>query len=209
MLGYVSLAIVAGLVLGMRARGSHADEHRGGRWTDHGGGLPDHLPDDGQCPLRGAQRAGRNVRGIGIALFFNFVWAPIIGWLLAAIFLPDPLLALGFLLVMVVPCSSMAIGYTGLAKGDLELGTVVVALSFVLAIVAVPLWMTLFASNYALAVPIGNLDQLDPGWSSWRRCCLAMPPGECSCGGWALSASRPLGRSSRHFRCWACTPSSS
>jgi ACR3 family arsenite transporter len=102
-------------------------------------------------------RAGRNLRGIGIALLFNFLWAPIVGWILATIFLSEPLLALGFLLVMVVPCSSMAIGYTGLAKGDLELATVVVALSFVLAIVAVPAWMTLFASSYQIAVPIGDL----------------------------------------------------
>jgi ACR3 family arsenite efflux pump ArsB len=102
-------------------------------------------------------RAGRNLRGIGIALLFNFVWAPLVGWVLATVFLSDPLLALGFLLVMVVPCSSMAIGYTGLAKGDLELATVVVALSFVLAIVAVPVWMSLFASRYAVPVPIGDL----------------------------------------------------
>ena len=77
--------------------------------------------------------------------------------MLATIFLSDHMLALGFLLVMVVPCSSMAIGYTGLSKGDLELATVVVALSFVLAIVAVPLWMTLFASSYQIAVPMGDL----------------------------------------------------
>jgi len=81
----------------------------------------------------------------------------LVGWVLASVFLSDPLLALGFLLVMVVPCSSMAIGYTGLAKGDLELATVVVAVSFVLAIVAVPVWMTIFASRYAAAVPIGDL----------------------------------------------------
>ncbi len=77
--------------------------------------------------------------------------------MLATIFLSDHMLALGFLLVMVVPCSSMAIGYTGLSKGDLELATVVVSLSFVLAIVAVPLWMTLFASSYQIAVPMGDL----------------------------------------------------
>ena len=102
-------------------------------------------------------RAGRNLRGIGIALLFNFVWAPLVGWVLASVFLSDPLLALGFLLVMVVPCSSMAIGYTGLSKGDLELATVVVAVSFLLAIVAVPLWITVFASRYQVEVPIGDL----------------------------------------------------
>jgi ACR3 family arsenite transporter len=102
-------------------------------------------------------RAGRNVRAVGLALLFNFLWAPLFGWLLAALFIHEPLLALGFMLVMVVPCSSMAIGYTGLAKGDLELATVVVALSFLLAVVAVPAWMLIYASSYHVPVPIGDL----------------------------------------------------
>ena len=154
-------------------------------------------------------RAGRNLRGIGIAILFNFVWAPLVGWVLATIFLSDPLLALGFLLVMVVPCSSMAIGYTGLAKGDLELATVVVALSFVLAIVAVPLWMTLFASSYQIAVPMGDLINsiltvlLAPmvlGYAHAASCC---------CAGSGRPGSGPSGRCFPPSRCWACIRSSS
>ena len=157
MLAYVSLAIFAGLVLGKAFAG----------WTKTNAGAIGGLttaavfliiyPMMVNVRFEALLRAGRNLRGIGIALAFNFIWAPLVGWLLATIFLPDPLLALGFLLVMVVPCSSMAIGYTGLAKGDLELATVVVAVSFVLAIVAVPLWMTLFASRYQVAVPMSDL----------------------------------------------------
>ena len=157
MLAYVSLAIVAGLVLGNAAAG----------WTKANTG-PIGLvttaavfliiyPMMVNVRFEALLRAGRNLRGIGIALAFNFLWAPLVGWVLATVFLSDPQLALGFLLVMVVPCSSMAIGYTGLAKGDLELATVVVALSFVLAIVAVPLWMTLFAGGFGITVPIGDL----------------------------------------------------
>ena len=63
-------------------------------------------------------RAGRNVRGLTLALVYNFIWAPLVGLVLVRVFLHDPLLALGCLLVMVVPCSSMSIAYTGLAKGD-------------------------------------------------------------------------------------------
>ena len=157
MLAYVSFAILAGLALG----DAFADVTK----TNTGaiGGLTTAAvfliiyPMMINVRFEALLRAGRNLRGIGIALGFNFVWAPLVGWLLATIFLSDSLLALGFLLVMVVPCSSMAIGYPRLAKGDLELATVVVALSFVLAIVAVPLWMTLFASRYAIAVPMGDL----------------------------------------------------
>jgi ACR3 family arsenite transporter len=106
----------------------------------------------------GLLTAGKNVRALALALAFNFVWAPLLGFGLVHLFFPDsPLLGLGFLLVMVVPCSSMAIGYTGLSKGNLELATLVVALSFLLAVVAVPAWMTLFAANYAFPLPVSNL----------------------------------------------------
>jgi ACR3 family arsenite transporter len=102
-------------------------------------------------------KAGKNVRGLSLTALFNFAWAPLLGWLLAKVFLTNPLLALGFLLVMVVPCSSMSIGYTGLAQGNVELATVGVALSFILAIVAVPLWMLLFAAHYHIVVPIQDM----------------------------------------------------
>ena len=102
-------------------------------------------------------KAGRNVKGLLLALAFNFLWAPLLGWGLAHLFLHDPQLALGFLLVMVVPCSSMSIAYTGLAEGDLELATVVVASSFVLALAAVPVWMMVFASGYNVPVPMHDL----------------------------------------------------
>jgi len=157
MLAYVSFAIVAGLVLGEAFA----------VWTKANAGAVGGLttaavfliiyPMMVNVRFEALLRAGRNLRGIGIALAFNFIWAPVLGWLLASVFISDPVLTLGFLLVMVVPCSSMAIGYTGLAKGDLELATVVVALSFILAIVAVPLWMAVFASRYGIAVPMGDL----------------------------------------------------
>jgi ACR3 family arsenite efflux pump ArsB len=102
-------------------------------------------------------RAGRNVRGLSLALVYNFVWAPLVGLVLVRVFLHDPLLALGFLLVMVVPCSSMSIAYTGLAKGDVELATVIVAFSFVVAVVAVPAWMLVFAAGYDMALPLGAM----------------------------------------------------
>ena len=157
MLAYVSLAIVAGMMAGNGLAGFATSQ------AGLLGGLTTAAvfmiiyPMMVNIRFEALLQAGRNLRGIEIALLFNFVWAPLVGWVLATVFLSDPLLALGFLLVMVVPCSSMAIGYTGLAKGDLELATVVVALSFVLAIVAVPLWMSLFASRYAVPVPIGDL----------------------------------------------------
>ena len=102
--------------------------------------------------------AGHHIKGLALALAFNFVWAPLLGLALAKIFLPDPLLAIGFLLVMVVPCSSMTIAYTGLAKGNVALATMAVALTTSSSrSVAVPAWMLVFASGYDVQVPIADM----------------------------------------------------
>ena len=97
--------------------------------------------------------AAKNWRGILLALAYNFLLAPLFGYLLARGFLHDQQLAMGFLLVMVVPCSSMSIGYTGLAEGNVELATVVMAVSFIFSIFAVPAWMSLFAAQYHMPSP--------------------------------------------------------
>jgi len=99
----------------------------------------------------------KNWKILLLSLVYNFIWAPIFGYLLAISLLKDPNLSLGFLLVMVVPCSSMSITYTGLADGDVELSTSIVALSFIAAIFAVPLWMKVFAAQINVPAPTGQL----------------------------------------------------
>ena len=66
----------------------------------------------------------------------------------------NPNLALGLVLAVVVPCSSMSIAYTGLTDGNIELSTIVVAISFTLAIVTVPLWLKVFASSYHVSISV-------------------------------------------------------
>jgi ACR3 family arsenite transporter len=154
---YVLLAMALGLVVG----------YPNAAWTSKNTGTVSNLttlavffiiyPMMINLKLEALLKVGKNVKGLLLAVLFNFVWAPLLGWLLAKVFLTDPLLSLGYLLVMVVPCSSMSIGYTGLSEGNLELATVAVALSFVLAIVAVPFWMTIFAANYQVPVPIHDM----------------------------------------------------
>ncbi len=154
---YAMGAITAGLVIGYPLRGW------AGRHPDGIGTLTTVAvflviyPMMVNLRVEAMVRAGRNVRGLGLALVYNFVWAPLVGLVLVRVFLHDPLLALGFLLVMVVPCSSMSIAYTGLAKGDVELATVIVAFSFVVAVVAVPAWMMIFAAGYDVPVPLGAM----------------------------------------------------
>jgi ACR3 family arsenite transporter len=158
LLGYVVLAMLLGLLIG---RPTVA-------WTQSHQSLVSTLttvavflivyPMMVTLKLEALVQAGKNLRGLSLSVLYNFLWAPLVGVGLTWLFFPhEPLLALGFLLVMVVPCSSMAIGYTGLAKGHVGLATAIVALSFVLAVGAVPLWMTLFAAQEQVPVPIGDM----------------------------------------------------
>ncbi|HEY61648.1 MAG TPA: arsenic resistance protein [Anaerolineae bacterium] len=107
--------------------------------------------------LEALVKAARNLEGLGLTLVYNFIWAPLFGFLMSKAFLSDPLVGFGFLLVMVVPCSSMSIGYTGLAEGNLELSTIAVATSFVTAIAAIPFWLSILAGSYNIPVPMGLL----------------------------------------------------
>ena len=157
MLLYVGLAIGLGLVAG----------YAGAAWTQTNSSLVSTLttvavffviyPMMINLKLESLVKAGKNLKGLSLAMIYNFIWTPLIGFVLAHIFLHDPLIALGFLLVMVVPCSSMAIGYTGLSGANVELATVSVALSFIIAVFTVPFWMTIFASHYAVPVPVREM----------------------------------------------------
>jgi len=102
-------------------------------------------------------KAFKNVKALLLTLFYNFLWAPLVGYALANFFLNSPEVGLGFFLVMAVPCSSMSIGYTGLAEGNLELAIATVALSFVLTIFALPLWLELLGGSFHIPIPINVL----------------------------------------------------
>lgn len=155
--GYVAAAMVLGLLVGYPAE-TIAEGHSG---------LLDTLatvlvfavvyPMMVNLRLGAVATAARHWRILALALGYSFLWAPSIGYVLSRVFLHDPELAIGFLLVMVVPCSSMSVGYTGLAKGNVELATLVVGSSFLVAMLAAPAWMALFAGRYQVPLPIGEM----------------------------------------------------
>ncbi len=157
LLGYVTLAIILGLLRGKQSA-SWIKAHRVAISN-----LTTFIvfliiyPMMINLKLESLVKATKNLKAILLSILFNFLWAPLFGWILVKLFLTDPTLSLGFMLVMVVPCSSMAIGYTGLSEGNIELATVIVALSFILAIFAIPFWITIFAHNFRIPLPMAEM----------------------------------------------------
>jgi len=80
-------------------------------------------------------------------LVLNFVYMPLLCWALARLLVNDPQLALGIILVGVVPCAGMAAVWTALLKGDVPLGMAINALTMLLGPFLIPLLMVLLAGS--------------------------------------------------------------
>jgi len=93
-------------------------------------------------------------KAILLSLIYNFVITPLISILMIHFFINNPDLALGFLLVMLIPGSSMSIGYTGLGGGNLEVATIALGINFILIPVLLPIFIHIMSSSYHVAIPI-------------------------------------------------------
>ncbi|MEM5948128.1 bile acid:sodium symporter [Spirochaetia bacterium 38H-sp] len=92
-----------------------------------------------------------------MTVLYNFVITPLISILLVKLFIHDQEIALGFMLVMLIPGSSMSLGYTGLVEGGLEIATVAMGFIFVLIPIFLPFFIHILGKAYNIAIPLGLL----------------------------------------------------
>lgn len=85
----------------------------------------------------------RQPGAVAAGLALNFVYMPVLCWLLARLLVNDTQLATGIILVGVVPCAGMAAVWTALLKGDVPLGMAINALTMVLGPFLIPPMMVL------------------------------------------------------------------
>lgn len=73
-------------------------------------------------PLKDYRKAFSNVRFSITTILINFVWTPILVWLLGKIFLSHPpIMQIGFIMLMVTPCTDWYLIFTGVVKGNVPL----------------------------------------------------------------------------------------
>ena len=93
-------------------------------------------------------------------LLLNFVYMPLVCWVLARLLVIDSQLAVGVILVGVVPCAGMAAVWTALLKGDVPLGMAINALTMILAPFLIPPLMALLAGSSVAINPWSMFQQL-------------------------------------------------
>ncbi len=84
----------------------------------------------------------------------NFLLLPLVGWGLGLLFFPDkPMVALGMLLIALIPTSGMTVSWTGFAKGNVAAATKMTVVGLLLGSVLTPVFTKLLMGS-AVDVPM-------------------------------------------------------
>jgi ACR3 family arsenite transporter len=97
-------------------------------------------------------QAFRSPRQLGVVLFFNFLVAPFFMLVLANVFVADPELRTGLILYGLAPCIAMVIIFTYLAKGNVPMALVFVALNSVIQMLLIPVYARLLIGDVSFDV---------------------------------------------------------
>lgn len=101
-----------------------------------------------QIPLKDITKSFKNIKFTLTSVFINFIWTPIIIFILGKIFLKDsPSLLIGFVMLMVTPCTDWYLIFTGIAKGNVALGASILPLNFILQLILLPVYIFLIAGS--------------------------------------------------------------
>ncbi|MDR3223847.1 MAG: arsenic resistance protein [Methanobrevibacter sp.] len=96
-------------------------------------------------PLKNFKKEFINLRFIKITLLINFIWTPILSYILGYIFLNQHIdLWIGFIMLLVTPCTDWYLLFTDLAKGNMKLSLSILPLNLLLQLILLPVYIFLF-----------------------------------------------------------------
>src|SRR5690625_1184914 len=105
-------------------------------------------------PFRDIPASVKNYKFNFISLGINFLWTPVLAYMLGFIFLSDhPVLWLGLVMLLVTPCTDWYIIFTNLAGGNTALSTTILPVNFILQIVLLPVYIYLFFGVFEWVSP--------------------------------------------------------
>lgn len=97
-------------------------------------------------PIQDFKKAFSNIKFSITTVIVNFVWTPFIVVLLGKVFLSDaPIMQIGFLMLMVTPCTDWYLVFTGIVKGNVPLSATVLPINLILQIVLLPVYLYMAA----------------------------------------------------------------
>lgn len=105
--------------------------------------------------------ATEHIRPVGLSIVINFAIAPAIAVGLAHLFFNgDAGYAFGLYMIALIPTSGMTAAWTGLAGGDLEAALVALALNLLVAVLVLPLYLSMLVGGTEMFDPAALYRQL-------------------------------------------------
>src|SRR5699024_3264381 len=99
-------------------------------------------------PLQQLKRAFLNIQFLGANTIINFIWTPVMAWGLGSVFLSDyPALWIGFIMLMVTPCTDWYLAFTGIAKVNVSLSTSVLLINLFLHVLLLRVYLLILAGT--------------------------------------------------------------
>ncbi|MCK8817377.1 hypothetical protein MWH28_08405 [Natroniella sulfidigena] len=107
-----------------------------------------------QVSVKNLGQAFTNIKFTGLGVGINFIWNPLLAFGLAILFLSDlPDIQIGFIMLMVTPCTDWYLLFTALARGNIALGVSILPWKLLLQLLLLPIY---------LFVLVGQLIEIDP-----------------------------------------------
>lgn len=108
-----------------------------------------------EVPVKGVFKGITNVRFISLAWVINFLIIPFIGFGIASLFLADKtLFYTGLIIYFMSPCTDWYLGFTRLAKGNVELGAALLPINMITQLVLFPIYLLVFDTVIAYKVDL-------------------------------------------------------
>lgn len=108
-----------------------------------------------EVPLKGVFKGVTNIRFISLAWALNFLVIPTIGFGIALLFLSgQELFYTGLVIYFMAPCTDWYLGFTRLAKGNVELGAALLPINMASQLILFPVYLLVFDTVIAYKVDL-------------------------------------------------------
>jgi len=98
-----------------------------------------------EVPIKGIFLGLSNLKFIGIAWIANFIIIPCFGFIIASLFLSgQTLFYTGLVIYFMAPCTDWYLGFTRMAKGNVELGAALLPINMLTQLILFPTYLLLF-----------------------------------------------------------------
>lgn len=96
-------------------------------------------------PIKDLLKSFSNLKFFSANIGINFIWTPIFAYGLGYLFLQNEMSHwIGFVMLMVTPCTDWYLIFTGIAKGNTPLSASVLPLNLILQVILLPIYLLLF-----------------------------------------------------------------